>query len=72
MRMDRLFAVWWDCYFQHSDVLILKDDLVGFRRCFHAIQVSEPRAYPLRAIIVLSLGRSEDNQESGDRLPGGV
>jgi hypothetical protein len=38
--------VGWDCYFQHSDVLILKDDLVSFRRCFHAIQVSGPRAYP--------------------------
>ena len=55
MRMDWLFAVWRDCYFQHSDVLILKDDLVSFRRCFHAIQLSGPRAYPLRAIIVLGL-----------------
>ncbi len=55
MRMDWLFAVWWDCYFQNSDVLILKDDLVSFRRYFHAIEVSGPRAYPLRAIIVLGL-----------------
>jgi len=50
MRMDWLFAVWWDCYFQHSDVLILKDDHVRFRRCFHAIQVSGPSAYLLGAI----------------------
>jgi len=42
MRMDRLFAVWRDYYFQHSDVLILKDDFVRVRRCFHAIQVSGP------------------------------
>src|SRR5579864_4573924 len=61
MRMDWLFAVWWDCYFQHSDVLIFKDDLVSFRRCFHAIQVSGPRAYSLRAIVVLGLSRPENN-----------
>ncbi len=40
MRMDWFFAVWWDYNFQHSDVLILKDDLVSFRSCFHSIQVS--------------------------------
>jgi len=61
MRMDWLFAVGWDCYFQHSDVLILKDDFVSFRRCFHAIQVSGPRAYPFRVIIVLVLSRPENN-----------
>jgi len=61
MRMDWLFAVWWDCYFQHSDVLIFKDDLVSFRRCFYAIQVSGPRAYSLRAIVVLGLSRPENN-----------
>ena len=66
MRMDWLFAVWWDCYFQHSDVLILKDDLVSLRRYFHAIQFSGPRAYRLRAIILLSLSRPENNQKSGD------
>ena len=68
MRMDWLFAVWWDCYFQHSDVLILKDDLVSFRRYFHAIQFSGPRAYPLRAIILLSLSRPKNNQRSGDKV----
>src|SRR5215472_3080063 len=68
MRMHWLFAVWWDCYCQHSDVLILKDDLVSFRRYFHAIQFSGPRAYPLRAIILLSLSRPENNQKSGDKV----
>src|ERR1043165_6326024 len=55
MSMDWLFAVWRDCYLQHSVVLILKDHLVSFRRCFHAIQVSGPRAYPL-GVIRLVLG----------------
>jgi hypothetical protein len=50
MRMDWLFAMWWDYYLQHSHVLILKNYLVSFRRCFHAIQVSGPRAYLLGAI----------------------
>ena len=61
MRMDWLFAVWWDRYFQHSDVLILKDDLVSFRRYLHPIQVSGPGTYPFRAIIVLGLGSPESN-----------
>src|SRR6266700_3589856 len=45
VRMDWFFAVCYDCYFQHSDMLILKDDLVSFRRCFHRIQVFRPRAW---------------------------
>jgi len=55
--MDWLFAVRWDCYLQYSDVLILKDDLVSFRRCFHTIQVSGPRAYllgPIRCCLILN------------------
>ena len=62
MRMDWLFAVWWDGYFQHSDVLIFKDDFVSFRSYFHAIQVSGPNAYPLRTMIVLGLSRPEHAQ----------
>ena len=62
MRMNWLLAVWCDCYFQHSDVLILKDDPVGFRRCFHGIQVCGPRACLLRAVarfFVLNPDQSE-------------
>src|SRR5579859_7018596 len=55
MRMDRLFAMRWDYYLKHSHMLILKDDLVSFRRCFHTIQVSGPGAYSLGAFSVLGL-----------------
>ena len=44
VRMDWFFAVWCNGYLQHSHMLILKDDLVIFRRCFHRIQVFRPRA----------------------------
>jgi len=57
VRMDWFFAVWRDCYLQDSDMLILKDDLVNFRSCFHGIQVFRPRACRLGGIrFVLGLG----------------
>src|SRR5215467_401583 len=54
MRVDWLFSVCRDGYFQYANVLILENDLVSFRRCYHAIQVCWPRACSFRKAIAFA------------------
>src|SRR5260370_2455088 len=63
VHMAWLFAVWCDCYFQRSDMLILKDDLVIFRRCFYGIQVFRPRACLLGALRFVRAPRTRPGHQ---------